>query len=120
MEDVVRNGTGRRAYNSIYDPEGTPVAIGGKTGTGDHVRKTVGSRGEVLKSEAVSRSATFAFLLGDRFYGVIGAYVKGPEAANYKFTSALATQVFKLLSPALAPLLEHEPDPAPKAPTSVG
>lgn len=120
MEDVVQNGTGRRAYNSIYDPEGNPVPIGGKTGTGDHVRKTVGSRGEVLKSEAVSRTATFAFLLGDRFYGVIGAYVKGPEAANYKFTSALATQVFKLLSPALSPLLEHEPEPGPKAPTSVG
>jgi membrane peptidoglycan carboxypeptidase len=120
MEDVVQNGTGRRVYQSIHDPEGNPVAIGGKTGTGDHVRKTVGARGEVLKSEAVSRTATFAFLLGDRFYGVIGAYVKGPESADYKFTSALATQVFKLLTPALAPLLEPEPEPGPKAPTSVG
>jgi len=96
------------------------VSIAGKTGTGDHVRKTVGARGEVLKSEAVSRTATFAFLLGDRFYGVIGAYVKGPEAANYKFTSALATQVFKLLSPALAPLLDDRTEPDSKTQTSVG
>jgi hypothetical protein len=68
----------------------------------------------------VSRTATFAFLLGDRFYGVIGAYVKGPEAADYKFTSALATQVFKVLSPALGPLLRDRAGPVPKKPTSVG
>ena len=120
MEDVVQNGTARRAYQSIFDPDGNPVTIAGKTGTGDHVRKTVDARGTVLKSESVSRTATFAFLLGDRFYGVIGAYVKGPEAAQYHFTSALATQVFKLLSPALAPLLEPEPETGPKAPSSVG
>jgi membrane peptidoglycan carboxypeptidase len=120
MEDVVQNGTARRAYQSVYDPLGNPVPIGGKTGTGDHVRKTVGARGEVIKSEAVSRTATFAFLLGDRFYGVIGAYVKGSEAAGYKFTSALATQVFKLLAPALAPLLREHAEPGHKKPTSVG
>jgi len=120
MEDVVANGTGRRAFQSIYDPDGNPVTIAGKTGTGDHERKTVNARGNVLTSESVSRTATFAFLLGDRFYGVIGAYVEGPEAANYEFTSALATQVFKLLAPALSPLLGHDTEPDPKIPTVVG
>jgi hypothetical protein len=70
----------------------------------------------VLKEEPVSRTATFAFLLGDRFYGVLGAYVKGPESADFEFTSALATQVFKSLAPELTPLLgrkQEETAPAP-------
>ena len=120
MEDVVVNGTGRRSYQSIYDPAGKPVTIAGKTGTGDHVRKTVNARGEVIKSEAVSRTATFAFLLGDRFYGVIGAYVKGTEAADFSFTSALATQVFKILAPALSPILDEPALTAPRDETLVG
>lgn len=120
MEDVVVNGTGRRTYQSIYDPAGKPVTIAGKTGTGDHVRKTVNARGEVIKSEAVSRTATFAFLLGDRFYGVIGAYVKGTEAADFSFTSALATQVFKILAPALSPILDEPALTAPRDETLVG
>jgi membrane peptidoglycan carboxypeptidase len=120
MEDVVVNGTGRRTYHSIYDPSGKPVVIGGKTGTGDHQRKTVNARGDVVKAESVSRTATFAFLLGERFYGVIGAYVKGPEAAKFSFTSALATQAFKILAPALSPLLEEHDPPEADVPAVVG
>jgi hypothetical protein len=116
MQDVVENGTVRRVYHSVLAPDGTPVEVAGKTGTGDHVRKTVNAQGIVLQEEAVSRTATFAFILGDRLYGVIGAYVKGPEAANYEFTSALATQVFKILAPELTPLLAVEPEEGPPVP----
>jgi hypothetical protein len=86
-----------------------PLAIAGKTGTGDHVRKTVNAQGVVLSEEPVSRTATFAFILGDRFYGVIGAYVKGAESADYEFTSTLATQVFKTLAPELNALVATTP-----------
>ena len=109
MEDVVHNGTARRVFNSIPGPDGQPVVVAGKTGTGDHVRKTVNAQGVVLKEEPVSRTATFAFLLGDRFYGVLGAYVKGPESADFEFTSALATQVFKSLAPELTALMSRKP-----------
>ncbi len=105
MQDVVENGTARRVFQSVTGPDGKPLTIAGKTGTGDHVRKTVNAQGVVLSEEAVSRTATFAFILGDRFYGVIGAYIKGAESADFEFTSTLATQVFKVLAPELAPLV---------------
>jgi hypothetical protein len=54
----------------------------------------------------VSRAATFVFFLGDRFYGVVTAYVTGPEAARYQFTSALPVQVLKGLAPTLTPYFE--------------
>jgi hypothetical protein len=53
----------------------------------------------------VSRAATFVFFLGDRFFGVVTAYVTGPEAARYHFTSALPVQVLKGLAPSLMPYL---------------
>jgi hypothetical protein len=58
----------------------------------------------------VSRSAAFAFYLGDRFFGVITAHVPGPNAKHYRFTSALPTQVVKALAPALTPLLRSPPE----------
>ena len=122
MQDVVENGTARRVFHSIVAPDGRQVPVAGKTGTGDNVRKTVNAQGIVLSEEAVSRTATFAFILDNRFYGVIGAYVKGPEAANYEFTSALATQVFKILAPELSPLLvtkTDDPLPMPCMVTSI-
>jgi hypothetical protein len=54
----------------------------------------------------VSRAATFVFFLGDRFFGVVTAYVTGPEAARYQFTSALPVQVLKSLAPILTPRFE--------------
>jgi hypothetical protein len=54
----------------------------------------------------VSRAATFVFFLGDRFFGVVTAYVTGPEAARYHFTSALPVQVLKGLAPTLTPYFE--------------
>ncbi len=118
MQDVVENGTARRVFHSVVGPDGVPLVLAGKTGTGDHVRKTVNAQGVVLSEEAVSRTATFAFILGDRFYGVIGAFVKGPESADYEFTSALATQVFKVLAPELNALVAGVTgEPAAPAPS---
>jgi hypothetical protein len=51
----------------------------------------------LIESQVVSRSATFVFSMGDRFYGTITAYVKGPSAAHYRFTSALPVQILKSL-----------------------
>src|SRR3546814_5817230 len=48
----------------------------------------------------------------DRFFGVISAHVAGPDSADYRFTSALPTQLLRSLAPQLQPLLER----APKAP----
>lgn len=49
----------------------------------------------------MSRSGAFVFYLGERYFGTVVAYVAGPEAARYKFTSALTTQVLKVLAPTL-------------------
>ncbi|MGZ4996195.1 MAG: hypothetical protein ACXV79_18730, partial [Methylobacter sp.] len=49
--------------------------------------------------------ATFTFFLGDRFFGVITAYVAGPDAERYHFTSSLPVQIIKFLEPTLAPLV---------------
>jgi hypothetical protein len=56
----------------------------------------------------VSRTATFVFMIGDRFYGTVVAFVPGSKAASYKFTSALAVQLFKDLTPQLKPLIAGE------------
>ena len=65
-----------------------------------------------------SRSATFAFLIGDRHFGVITAYVEGEDAAGFGFTSSLPVQVLKELAPALVGLiqnpLELATDPLPR------
>ena len=53
----------------------------------------------------MNRTATFVFLIDDRFYGVITAYVHGPDAAAFAFTSSLPAQLFRMLAPTLSPLL---------------
>ncbi|MGZ8265612.1 MAG: hypothetical protein ACXW2I_15900, partial [Burkholderiales bacterium] len=58
------------------------------------------------KSRAVSRTATFVFYIGDRYFGVITAYVPGQTAQNYNFTSALPVQILKNLAPELNPYLD--------------
>ena len=74
--------------------------------------------GRLLESKFISRAATFAFFLGDRFFGVITAYVEGENAENYHFTSALPVQILKFLKPTLSPLLKRTPEegfvPLPK------
>ena len=101
--DVVEQGTARRLRGVYQRPDNQPLQVGGKTGTGDHRYESRGAYGRLTGSRVVSRAATFVFFLGDRFFGVVTAYVTGPEAARYQFTSALPVQVLKSLAPILTP-----------------
>ncbi|MGH8533991.1 MAG: glycosyl transferase family 51, partial [Gammaproteobacteria bacterium] len=103
--DVVENGTAQRLKGAIRDPRGTPLIVAGKTGTGDHRRDVYGAGGRLIESRVLNRTATFAFMLGERFFGAITAFVSGPEAARYRFTSALPVQVLKSLAPILEPVI---------------
>ncbi|UUZ50336.1 hypothetical protein LP420_10735 [Massilia sp. B-10] len=62
--------------------------MGGKTGTGDQRFEVYGAGGRLIESRFVNRSATFVFNIGERFYGSMTAYVHGPKAGDYDFTSA--------------------------------
>ena len=104
--DVVEQGTARRLRGVYQRPDRQPLQVGGKTGTGDHRYESYGAHGRLTGSRVVSRAATFVFFLGDRFFGVVTAYVTGPEAARYQFTSALPVQVLKSLAPILTPRFE--------------
>ena len=107
MHEVVRSGTARRAFHAFKRSDGEYLLVGGKTGTGDHRFETYDQRGNVLTSKVVNRTATFTFWIGDRFFGVLSAHVAGEKAAEYDFTSSLATQLLKSLAPALLPMLEQ-------------
>jgi membrane peptidoglycan carboxypeptidase len=102
---VVEQGTGRRVAGGVVLANGRKLEIGGKTGTGDNRFDTAGPDGP---SRVINRTAAFTFIIGDRFFGTVIAYVPGRAAAGYGFTSALPVQVFKHLLPSLSPLL-HEP-----------
>ncbi|MEW5893920.1 MAG: transglycosylase domain-containing protein [Pseudomonadota bacterium] len=103
--EVVHEGTARRLSQSFQLPEGGQLAVGGKTGTGDNRFEVYAPDGRVLESRVVNRVATFAFFLGDRFYGVITAYVPGDAAGQFRFTSGLPAQLLKLMEPSLMPLI---------------
>ncbi|MBV8060851.1 MAG: transglycosylase domain-containing protein, partial [Alphaproteobacteria bacterium] len=92
MAEVVDNGTARRVKGAYKDTKGTVLTIGGKTGTGDHRFDEFGTGGHLISSRVVNRTGTFAFYIGDHFFGTITAHVAGEEAAKYKFTSALSAQ----------------------------
>ncbi len=113
--NVVSDGTGTRLRGGYVKPDGQQLVIGGKTGTGDNRFKSFGAGHRVIESRAVDRTGTFVFYLGDRFFGTVTAYVAGPEAANYHFTSALAVQLLKALMPQLQPLID-----TPAAPKLAG
>ncbi|MBU4114930.1 MAG: transglycosylase domain-containing protein [Gammaproteobacteria bacterium] len=106
LRDVVDQGTARRVKGAFTRRDGSVLAVGGKTGTGDHRFDVYGARGQLLESRVAGRSATFVFNICERFFGSITAYVQGPQAANYDFTSALPVQLLKVLSPSLMPLIE--------------
>ena len=105
MVGVVDHGTAVRARGALVAPDGRVAVVGGKTGTGDHRFKVFGPGGKLLESRVVNRTATFVFVIDDRYYGVITAFVHGPEAAGFGFTSSLPAQIFKTLAPTLSPLL---------------
>ncbi|HKQ60126.1 MAG TPA: transglycosylase domain-containing protein [Candidatus Polarisedimenticolaceae bacterium] len=116
LAGVVERGTARAAREAIRLSDGSFVAVGGKTGTGDNRREVYGPKGLLLDSRVVNRTAAFVFSIGDRFYGTVTAYVPGEAAGNYRFTSALAVQVFRQIAPALTPLLEAPAAPAAAPP----
>lgn len=115
MQNVVELGTARRAFGSVKLSDGTVLPLGAKTGTGDNRSHTVTARGGVISSDVKSRTATVVYTIGDRFYGAMTAYVEGPEAADYKFTSGLQTQLMKaVIAPELTPLLDRSYGITPK------
>lgn len=107
---VVEGGTASRVHGAFHDADGKPLTIGGKTGTGDHRKEIWGAGGRLIESKFISRAAVFTFFIGERFFGVITAYVEGENAGNYHFTSSLPVQILKSLEPTLAPLIKATPD----------
>lgn len=114
MQKVVEEGTARRAYHSIQLSDGHYLPVGAKTGTGDNRFQTFAANGAVKSSDAKSRTATFVYIIDDRFFGCVTAYVDGPSAGKFKFTSALPAQVFKALTPDIQPLLDRSYGVTPK------
>lgn len=101
---IVESGTAKRLNGVFVDGEGKPLAVGGKTGTGDHRKKRYAPGGRLISEEVVNRNAIFVFFIGERHFGVMLAHVGGQAAKDFKFTSALAAQVLKALQPSLQPL----------------
>ena len=109
---VVQHGTARRLKGAYNIADTFPA--GGKTGTGDNrytVKDADGKEQQVL----ANRTATFAFFLGQRWFGVVTAYAPDNADFRHKFTSSLPVSILKSLSENLAPLLEspkpHQPLP---------
>jgi len=123
LSEVVEGGTARRIAGAFKLADGTPLAVGGKTGTGDN-RIVIGRGGS--RGVALNRTATFVFYLGPRHFGTLTAYVIGPEAAGYRFTSALPVQILKSMGPLLQPYLAPQvaggctPSQVPMAETKSG
>ena len=114
MAGVVESGTARRLNGVFRLSDGKVITVGGKTGSGDNRIETFNRWGDVTSSRATNRTAAFVFYIGNRYFGVITAYVQGREAENYRFTSALPVTILKLLAPAIIAKLDHD---APQRPT---
>ena len=114
LAKVVEEGTAARLAGVLKTADGQPLTIGGKTGTGDHRFERYGRGGQLLESRVVNRTATFAFYLGDRYFGTLTALVPGEEAGQFGFTSSLTAQILKTLLPKLQPHLYPQPPEPPK------
>jgi membrane peptidoglycan carboxypeptidase len=106
LADVVQNGTAIRLAGAFVGADGKPIVAGGKTGSGDNRFETFGPEGYLKSSRAISRTGTFAFYIGERYFGVMTAYVGGGTAGAYKFTSALPVAALRLLAPAIVASLK--------------
>jgi len=106
MSQVVDAGTARRISGSFKLQDGTPLVMGGKTGTGDNRIESFGAGGRLIGSRSLNRTATFVFFLGDNHFGTLTAFVPGRSAEAFKFTSALPVQVLKGMAPILMPYLQ--------------
>ncbi len=116
MAEVVEQGTARRLAGAFLLPDGKRVTVGGKTGSGDNRFQTFGRGGELISSRATNRTATFIFYIGERYFGVVTAYVQGREAENFSFTSALPVTLLKLLAPSIIARMENKSLDQPKLP----
>jgi membrane peptidoglycan carboxypeptidase len=109
LTTVVTAGTAQRVNGIFVGPNQLPVTVGGKTGSGDNQLITVSRKGRTRSVQSTNRTATFVFYIGDRYYGVLMAYVPGREADKYHFTSSLPVSVLKLISPSVNARLQEEP-----------
>ncbi len=100
LRGVVQFGTAKRLNKSFVTHDGTILEVGGKTGTGDHHIKR---NNEI---HYINRTATFVFFIDQHFYGTLTVFVPGEQAAKFRFTSALTTQLLSALAPALMPVLD--------------
>lgn len=102
---VVDSGTAVRVKGAFTAADGRVIPVGGKTGTGDNRYSVFAPGGRMIESKVMSRTATFVFFIGEQFFGTLTAYVPSANAGNYSFTSALPTQILKILAPHLTPLI---------------
>ncbi len=116
IRGVVSDGTAKRARKAFMLADGTELAVGGKTGTGDQRFDVYAGGGRLIESRYVNRSATFVFNIGERFFGSMTAYVHGPDSKNYDFTSALPVQLLVVLAPTLMPLIDSAAPAKPGMP----
>ena len=114
LANVVQEGTARRLRGTFPMGDGHFLPIGGKTGTGDHRFEVYAPNGTVVESKVMNRTATFAFYMGSRFFGVMTVFVPGDAAGGYHFTSGLAVQIVKDMELALRPLVLGAERPEPE------
>ena len=84
LSQVVDAGTAKRVSGSFMTPDGKPLAMGGKTGTGDNRIEAIGSGGRILSSKSINRTATFVFYIGDTHFGTLTAFVPGRTAESFQ------------------------------------
>jgi len=113
LAGVVAGGTARRLAGVFVDHDGAPITLGAKTGTGDNRYRTFSRSGGVRSSRAVNRTATLVFYVGDRYFGVLTAFVPGAPAGQHRFTSALPVAVLNLLAPTINSRLQASPPGGP-------
>jgi hypothetical protein len=101
LAEVVQSGTARTLKAAITGPDGARALVGGKTGTdsGDSRHAVLADGSRDTASRARNRTASFAFYVGERYFGVITASVEGSVAADYAFTSELPLAVLDQLAP---------------------
>jgi hypothetical protein len=104
MLDVVERGTAKSIQGAFVVPGkgGVPLPVAGKTGTGDQRFQVYAPGGRLISSRSVTRSATFVFILGERFFGTITISAREPYAAKYSYTSALAVRLLRYMAPEVA------------------
>jgi hypothetical protein len=99
LAEVVQDGTAIRLSGAFVGADRNRISVGGKTGSGDNRYKTFRRGGYLKSSRSVSRTGTFVFYVGDRYFGVLTAYVAGDRSGDYDFTSALPVAALKILAP---------------------